>query len=206
MVRELGDGRREVAVNNLGLALEGANLRALTLLLRRHGKVACARTLALRIADGSNGRRLAAALKVRGLWLHTATGGRPTVSLCCHGPQRVVGVREFTVTDEVGTTKVRYVVRAVVTEHAPHELPLVEGLFRFDDEEAARSLPGGDHAGNRSGSVWPRPLPWSPPWCGSFSTRWPVPRSTSPPTAWSSGAAPDCAGSCVGAPRLSPAP
>ncbi|MGP3732236.1 hypothetical protein ACTWJ9_03255 [Streptomyces sp. GDS52] len=45
-------------------------------------------------------------------------------------------------TDEVGTTKVRDVVRAVVTECAPHELPLVEGLFRFDDEEAVRVLVG----------------------------------------------------------------
>ncbi|MFI8895735.1 hypothetical protein [Streptomyces paradoxus] len=45
-------------------------------------------------------------------------------------------------TEEVGTTKVRDVVRAVVTERAPHELPLVEGLFRFDDEEAVRVLDG----------------------------------------------------------------
>ncbi|MFE9112109.1 hypothetical protein ACFYN9_21120 [Streptomyces collinus] len=58
------------------------------------------------------------------------------------GPQRVFGVREFTVTEEVGATKVRDVVRAVVTERAPHELPLVEGLFRFDDEEAVRVLDG----------------------------------------------------------------
>lgn len=60
--------------------------------------------------------------------------------LCCDGPQREFGVREFAVTAEVGTTKVRDMVRAVVTERAPHELPLVEGLFRFDDEEAVRVL------------------------------------------------------------------
>ncbi|MFG2459919.1 hypothetical protein ACGFWE_23025 [Streptomyces sp. NPDC048523] len=45
-------------------------------------------------------------------------------------------------TDGVGTTKVRDVVRAVVTERAPNELPLVEGLFRFDDQEAVRVLAG----------------------------------------------------------------
>ncbi|GHC85120.1 hypothetical protein GCM10010309_63310 [Streptomyces violaceochromogenes] len=61
------------------------------------------------------------------------------------------GVREFTVTEEVGAAKVRDVVRAVVTERAPHELPLVEGLFRFDDEDGldltAVSPPGAAQCG-----------------------------------------------------------
>ncbi|WP_265562187.1 hypothetical protein [Streptomyces hygroscopicus] len=45
-------------------------------------------------------------------------------------------------TEAAGPTKVRDVVRAVVTECAPHELPLVEGLLRFDDDKAVRVLAG----------------------------------------------------------------
>ncbi|MFF7501280.1 hypothetical protein ACFZBM_17870 [Streptomyces lavendulae] len=37
---------------------------------------------------------------------------------------------------------VRDVVCGVVAEHAPHELPLVEGMLRFDDERAVRILAG----------------------------------------------------------------
>lgn len=45
-------------------------------------------------------------------------------------------------TEPIGAAKVRDVVRAVVTERAAHELPLLEGLWPLDDERAVRILAG----------------------------------------------------------------
>ncbi|GAB2990630.1 hypothetical protein GCM10023080_065450 [Streptomyces pseudoechinosporeus] len=44
--------------------------------------------------------------------------------------------------EPTGAATVREVVRAVVTERAPHELPLLEALWPLDDEQAVRILAG----------------------------------------------------------------